>query len=91
MPHAHPIAKPSPDDLVTVRFSVPSTMVTAAGSDVFVRTSTGGVIRIPAALVKEGGESGQVIFEAAVPPDVAAAVRSICAGLFRLTCSQTEG
>ena len=90
MPHAHPIAKPSPDDLVTVRLSVPSTMVTPADSDVFIRTHTGGVIRIPSTLVKEGEESDRVIFEARVPGDVAAAVRSICAELFRVTCSQTE-
>lgn len=90
MPHAHPIAMPSPDDLVTVRFSVPSTMVTPAGSDVFIRTYTGGVIRIPDTLVKESGESDHVIFEARIPSDVAAAVRSICAELFRVTCSQTE-
>ena len=43
MPHAHPIIKP--DDLVTLRFTVPSHMVTSAASDVFIRTSSEGVIR----------------------------------------------
>jgi hypothetical protein len=88
MPHAHPIIKP--DDLVTLRFTVPSHMVTSAASDVFIRTSSEGVIRVPKTLVTEGEDRGLVVFEARVPRDVAAAVRSICAELFRLTCSETE-
>ena len=88
MPHAHPIRKPT--DLVTLRFAVPSEMVTSASSDVIIRITDDGVIRIPKTLVKEGGESDRMIFEAQVPADVAAAVRSICAELFRLTCSSTE-
>jgi hypothetical protein len=91
MPHAHPIAKPSPDDLVTLRVSVPSEMVTAAPGEVFIRTAADGVIRVPKTLVKEDEGDRQTVFEARVPRDVAAAVRSICAELYRLTSSQTEG
>ncbi|HXZ72086.1 MAG TPA: hypothetical protein VEH31_14640 [Streptosporangiaceae bacterium] len=45
---------------------------------------------MPKSLMREGEEAGHVVFEARVPGDVAAAVRSICAELFRLTCTEEE-
>jgi hypothetical protein len=90
MPHVTPIQGPQPDDLVTLRFSVHSEKVTSTTSEVFIRTCGEGVIRVPKTLMKQEEESGHVIFEARVPRDVAAAVRSICAELFRLTYSHAE-
>ena len=91
MPHASPIQKPPAGDLVTLRFSVHADKVTQASDEVFIRTCAEGVIRVPKTLMKESEESGYVVFEARVPSDVAAAVRSICAELFRLTYTKEEG
>ena len=90
MPHASPIQLPPEGDLVTLRFSVHSDKVTSDTDDVFIHTCAGGVIKVPKSLMKEGEESGHVVFEARVPSDVAAAVRSICAELFRLTYTEEE-
>lgn len=53
--------------------------------EVFISTAADGVIRVPKSLMREGDDPGYMVFEALVPSDVAAAVRSICAELFRLT------
>ena len=90
MPHASHKENPPGSDLVTVRFSVHSDKVTQGSDEVFIRTCAEGVIRVPKTLMKEGEEAGQVVFEARVPGDVAAAVRSICAELYRLTSTQQE-
>ena len=89
MPHASPIQRP-PDSLVTVRFSVHADKVTKADDEVLIRTCAGGVIRVPETLLKESDEAGQMVFEARLPSDVAIAVRSICAELFRLTYTKEE-
>ncbi len=89
MPHASPIQKP-PDDLVTLRFSVHSDKITSDTDEVIIRTCAGGIIKVPKTLMKERGESGHVVFEAQVPSDVAVAVRSICAELYRLTYTEEE-
>lgn len=93
MPHTHPTQKPSPSDLVLVRIAVPSKMTTSTAADVFVRTCNEGVIRIPKTLTKEVKHKGLLktekssvtLFEARVPRDVAAAVRSLYSELVRLT------
>lgn len=90
MPHASPIQKPPDGDLVTLRFSVHSDKITSDTDEVIIRTCAGGVIKVPKTLMKDGGESGHVVFEARVPGDVAVAVRSICAELYRLTYSEEE-
>lgn len=90
MPHASPIQLPPEGNLVNLRFSVHSDKVTRATDEVFIRTCTGGVIKVPNSLMKEGKESGYVVFEARVASDVAAAVRSICAELFRLAYTREE-
>ena len=90
MPHASHIDKPPDNGLVTLRFSVDSDKVTPGTDEVFIRTRAEGVIRVPKSLMREGEEAGQVVFEARVPGDVAAAVRSICAELFRLTHTEVE-
>ena len=90
MPHATHINKPDEGDLVTLRFSVPSDKVTPGIDEVFISTCAEGVIRVPRTLMREGEESGHVVFEARVPADVAVAVRSVCAELFRLTYTEAE-
>jgi len=84
MVHTHPTKKPSLDDLVLLRFSVPSRMTTATASEVFVRTCAEGVIRIPKSLLKTEEKADHLVFEARIPRDVAAAVRSIYSEVFRL-------
>jgi hypothetical protein len=90
MPHASHIHKPADNGLVTLRFSVDSDKVTPGTDEVFISTCAEGVIKVPKSLMKDGKENGYVVFEARVPADVAAAVRSICAELFRLTYTQEE-
>jgi hypothetical protein len=86
MPHESGVQwPPKGDDLVTLSFSVPSDKVTLGADDVFIRTGTDSGIRVPMTLVTESGRSGYVVFEVQVPSDVAAAVISICAQLFRPT------
>jgi hypothetical protein len=89
MPHPSHLDRPQ-DGLVTLRFSVHADKVTRAADEVFIRTCAQGVIAIPRTLMREGEESGHVVFEARVPGDVAAAIRSICAELFRLTYTEQE-
>jgi hypothetical protein len=86
--HTHPMKKPSPTDLVLLRFAVPSKMTTLSGSEVFIRTCAESVIRIPKTLVKVDGNSKHIVFEARLPRDVAAAVRSMYGELFRLHGAQ---
>jgi hypothetical protein len=83
-PHTHPTRKPSPSDLVLLRFSLPAKMATATPSEVLIRTCAESVIRIPRTLLKSES-ADHFLFEARVPRDVAATVRSIYAELFRLT------
>lgn len=90
MPHASHMDKPPENGLVTLRFSVDSSKITPGTDEVFIRTCAEGVIRVPKSLMNDGEEAGQVVFEARVPADVAAAVRSICAELFRLTYTREE-
>ena len=87
MAHTHPTRKPLPSDLVLLRFAVPSKMTTSTASEVFIRTCAESVIRIPKTLLKPNGKSNHLLFEARVPRDVAAAVRSVYGELFRLTRS----
>jgi hypothetical protein len=90
MPHASHRDTPTDNDLVTLRFSVDSGKVTQGTDEVFISTRAEGVIRVPKTLVNPGEENGHVVFEARMPADVAAAVRSICAELFRLTYTEEE-
>jgi hypothetical protein len=90
MPHASHKENPPGSDLVTVRFSVPADKVTLGTDDVLIRTCADGVIRVPKSLMRKDGEAGDVVFEARLPGDVAAAVRSICAELYRLTATEQE-
>ena len=90
MPHASHIFKPAEDGLVILRFYVPSDMVTPDTDDVFIRAYAEGVIRVPQTLLRESDEPGYVVFEARVPSDVAAAVRSTCEALFGQTFEQEE-
>ena len=89
MPHPHPTRKPSSNDLVLLRFAVPSKMARSTASEVFIRTCAESVIRIPKSLLKKD-DSNHVVFEARVPRDVAAAIRSIYGELFRLTRLSTS-
>jgi hypothetical protein len=82
--HTHPVKKPSPTDLVLLRFAVPSKMATVSESEVFIRTCAESVVRIPKTLLKASEKSKHIVFEARLPRDVAAAVRSIYGELFRL-------
>jgi hypothetical protein len=94
MAHTHPTKKPSPTDLVLLRFAVPSKMATSTSSEVFIRTCAESVIRIPKTLLKTdppNKKSNHILFEARVPRDVAAVVRSIYAELFRLTHRGSTG
>lgn len=90
MPHASHISKPTEDGLVILRFYVPSDMVTPDTDEVFIRARAEGVIRVPQTLMRESDEPGYVVFEARVPGDVAAAVRSACEALFGQTFEQEE-
>jgi len=91
MPHASSAqSPPERGGLVTLRISVHSDKVTQDTDEVLIRTCAEGVIKVPKSLVKEGEESGHVVFEAQVPSDVATAVRSICAELLRLTHTKQE-
>lgn len=92
MPHASSIQLHSESDgFVTLSFSVHSDEVTLGADEVFIRTGTEGVISIPRTLMTESEESAFVVFEARVPSDVAATVRSICTELFRLAYTRHEG
>lgn len=84
MPDTHPTHKPSPTDLVLLRLAVPSKMATSTASEVLIRTCAESVIRIPKTLLKANEKSNHIVFEARVPRDVAAFVRSIYGELFRL-------
>jgi len=90
MPHVSHLYKPAEGDLVVLRISVRSDKITPGNDEVFINTCADGVIRVPKTLMREGDEPGYVVFEALVPADVAAAVRSICAELFRLTRTSEE-
>jgi hypothetical protein len=90
MPHVSHIFRPAAADLVVLRFSVRSDKITPGKEEVFINTCADGVIRVPKTLMREGEEPGYMVFEALVPADVAAAVRSICAELFRLTRTSEE-
>lgn len=90
MPHVSHIFRPAEDDLVALRISVRSDKITQGNDEVFINTYADGVIRVPKTLISEVEEPGHVVFEARVPGDVAAAIRSICAELFRLTCTGEE-
>jgi hypothetical protein len=82
MPHPSHIWRPTEDGLVTLRFYVPSDMVTPDADEVLIHTGAGGDIRVPQTLITESDEPGYVVFEARVPSDVAAALRSTCEALF---------
>ena len=90
MPHATHIFRPAEDGLVTMRFYVPSDMVTPDTNEVFIRPYAESVIRVPQTLMRESDEPGYVVLEARVPSDVAAAVRSTCEALFGQTFEQEE-
>lgn len=90
MPHASHLWRPVEGGLVVVRISVRSDKVTPGNDEVVIKTCADGVIRVPKTLMKEGDEPGYVAFEARLPGDVAAAVRSICTELFRLTGASEE-
>ena len=90
MPHASHILKPAEDGQVILRFYVPSDVVTPDTDEVFIRAGAEGVIRVPQTLIRESDEPGYVVFEARLPSDVAAAVRSTCEALFGQTFEQEE-
>lgn len=90
MPHVSHIFKPTEGGLVALRISVPADKITQGSDEVFINTGAGGVIRVPNTLLADSEEPGYVVFEARVPGDVAAAIRSMCAELFRLTCTSGE-
>jgi hypothetical protein len=82
MAHPSHIWRPTEDGLVILRFYVPSDMVTPDADEVLIGTGGERVIRVPQTLMTESDEPGYVVFEARVPRDVAAAVRSMCEELF---------
>jgi hypothetical protein len=90
MPHASHILKTAEDGLVILRFYVPSDVVTPDTDEVFIRAGAEGVIRVPQTLIRESDEPGYVVFEARLPSDVAAAVRSTCEALFGQTFKQED-
>jgi hypothetical protein len=84
MPHESGIQwPPEGGNLVTLSFSVRSDKVEPRDGDVFIHTGTDSGIRVPMTVVTESGEPGYVVFQAQVPSDVAAAIISSCAQLFR--------
>ena|SRR5438477_7222410 len=90
MPHPSHIWRPTEDGLVTLRFYVPSDMVTPGADEALIHTDAEGDIRVPQTLMAESDEPGYVVFEARVPGDVAAAVRSTCEALFGQTFIEEE-
>jgi hypothetical protein len=87
MPRTRTTKNPTPDEIVSLRFAVPSQMARATQSDVYIiMTCTEGAIRIPKSLLKEQNEK-YCLFEAKLPRDVAAAFRSVYGELFRLARS----
>lgn len=87
MPQTRTPKKPAADDLVPLRFAVPSQMARATQLDVYITTCAEGVIRIPKSLLKEQ-TAKHFLFEATLRRDVAAAFRSVYGELFRLTRSR---
>lgn len=87
MPETRTTKKPTADELVFLRFAVPSQMARATQSDVYIITCAEGAIRIPKSLLKEQTEK-HYLFEARLPRDVASAFRSVYGELFRLTRSR---
>lgn len=90
MPHASHIWRPTGGGLVILRFYVPSDMVMPDAGEVLIATGAEGVIRVPRTLMAESDEPGFVVFEAQVPRDVAAAVRSMCEQLLGQTFTELE-
>lgn len=84
MSHTDRTKQPTADDLVLLRFAVPAKMARSTQSEVFIITCAESVIRIPKSLLKEQ-HAEHLLFEARLPRDVAAAVRSLYGELFRLT------
>ena len=82
MPHATHIWRPMEGGQVTLRFYVPSDMVTPDTDEVFISAGAEGVIRVPQTLLAGSDDPDEVVFEAQMPSDVAAAVRSMCEVLF---------
>jgi hypothetical protein len=82
MPHATHIWRPMGGGQVILRFYVPSDMVTADTDEVFISAGAEGVIRVPQSLMAESDDPDEAVFEAQMPSDVAAAVRSMCEVLF---------
>jgi hypothetical protein len=85
MPHASHIWRPTEGGQVILRFYVPSDIVTPDNDEVFIGAGAEGVIRVPQTLLAESDDPDEVVFEAQVPGDVAAAVRSMCEVLFGQT------
>ena len=85
MPHATHIWRPMEGGQVILRFYVPSDIVTPDTDEVLISTGAEGVIRVPQTLLAESDDPAEVVFEAQVPGDVAAAVRSMCEALFGQT------
>ena len=90
MPHATHVSRPAEDGLVTLRFYVPSDIVTPDTGEVLIHAGAQGTIRVPHTLMSESDEPGYVVFEARLPSDVAAAVRSTCEELFGQTFIEQE-
>ena len=82
MPHATHIWMPMQGGQVILRFYVPSDIVTPDTDEVFISAGAEGVIRVPQTLVAESDDPDEVVFEAQMPSDVAAAVRSVCEVVF---------
>ena len=85
MPHESHSWRPMEGGQVILRFYVPSDMVTPDTDEVFISAGAEGVIRVPQSLMAESDDPDEVVFEAQVPGDVAAAVRSMCEVLFGQT------
>jgi hypothetical protein len=83
--HNHPekAKKPSMEDIVDVRFAVPSKMAVTVGDEIIVATCAESVLRIPKSLLK-GSTGTHLRFEARVPRDVAAAMRSLIGEFHRM-------
>ena len=82
MPHATHIWRQTEGGQVILRFYVPSEMVTLDTDQALIGTGAEGAIRVPQTLMTESDEPGEVVFEAQVPSDVGAALRSMCEVLF---------
>lgn len=94
------VARPAPDDLVRVRYVLPSSMVTKMADGVEVHTCKGGKVAIPQSVLaatepdstskKSTEPSSYVVIEALVRRDIGRLLGSLVAEVTRLTREVNE-